>query len=322
MDHERLLQRKLRNNLQSALLIASMVLLCGYLAWVIGGWLVAWAVSLFVVVSYVLNPVASPGLIMSMYRGRPIRPEAAPRLYALLRELAARAGLERMPRLYYVPTRLLNAFTSGGRSDAAIAVSDGLLRRLDLRELAGVLAHEVSHVASGDTRVMALADLTSRVTGVLSLVGQVLLLINLPLVMFSEYALNWIPIIVMLAAPSLSALVQLALSRSREYEADRSAAALTGDPEGLAAALQKLEYMQGHWWERVFLPGQRIPDRSLLRTHPPTEERIQRLLELRRLEGWYSRRRLPGGGRSGDALRPVLAVPPMRPRWHLSGFWF
>lgn len=321
MNRERLLAHKLRNNLQSALLVATLALLCAYLAAILGGPTLAYLASIAVVALFFRNPAVSPRLVMGLYRGRPLAPTEAPRLYAILRELSRRAGLRWMPVLYLVPTRLLNAFTTGGPGDAAIALSDGLLRHMDLREIAGVLAHEVSHIANGDIRVMAFADLVSRITGLLSLAGQVLLLVSLPAWLVTDMEIPWIPILVLLAAPFVSAMVQLALSRNREYEADRSAAQLSGDPEGLASALTKLAYYQRTPWEQLFLPGRRVPDPSILRTHPPTEERVRRLLDLR------DRVALP------PAPREVYLTPaesfdflgdrlPLRPRWHIGGLWY
>jgi len=322
MNQERLFAHKRRNNLQSAILVLTLALLCAYLAALIGGPLVAWTALIGVVVLYFTNPAVSPRLIMNLYRGRPLAPEEAPQLYAVLWELSRRAGLDWMPVLYYVPTRLMNAFTTGGRKEAAIALSDGILRNMDLRELAGILAHEVSHIANGDIRVMAFADLVSRVTGLLSLAGQFLVLVSLPVWLIMDLDVPWIPILVLLAAPTLSAMVQLALSRSREYEADRSAAQLSSDPEGLAAALKKLEYYQRVRWEQLLLRSQRIPEPSLLRTHPPTEERVRRLLALREQE--RPLRTL------GDIVyvEPRAAVGfiadrlPLRPRWHIGGLWY
>ena len=92
----------------------------------------------------------------------------------------------------------------------------------------------------------------------------------------------WQFILVLIAASTVSAMLQLALSRNREFQADASAAAMTGDPLGLAGALQKIEGIQGGLWERIFLPGRRVPDPSLLRTHPNTNERVARLQQLAR----------------------------------------
>jgi heat shock protein HtpX len=319
VDTERLVAHRFQNTLQSLLLVGAMAALCAYLAWLIAGPLGAWLALGFVAFSYLLNPAASPRLAMALYHGQPIHPRSAPRLYAVLETLARRAGLTRLPALYYVPTRLMNAFTAGDSDNAAIALSDGLLRRMDLRELAGVLAHELSHIAHADTRVMAFADLTARVTGLLSVAGRFLLLLNLPLLLFSDYHIDWLPILVLLAAPTLSALVQLALSRSREYEADRGAAELTGDPEALASALEKMESAQGGLLERILLPGQRIPEPSLLRTHPPTRERVRRLLELR---GRPTRPIPQTFLAPRDPLAEFLARELGRPRWHRTGTWF
>jgi heat shock protein HtpX len=277
-----------------------------------------------VVVLYLTNPAASPRLVALLYPGRVLHPSEAPRHYAVLGELARRAGLPRMPRLYYIPSAVMNAFATGGRDDALIAVSDGLLRRLDLRELTGVLAHETGHIANGDLRVMAFADLVSRIAGVFSLAGQILLFLSLPALLLGAVDVPWLAILILLAAPTLSALVQLALSRNREYEADRSAAELTGDPAGLAAALDKLERVQGRFWEQILMPGRRVPAPSLLRTHPETGERIARLMDL-------VPRRLPavagplGGDGSGlfEALLDGRVRPPTRPpRRHLIGLWY
>ncbi len=317
MNPEPLLTHKLRNNLQTLLLLGILGLLCTYLAWFIGGPDFAWTALFLVFFLYLLNPAASPRWVLALYNGRPLSPAEAPELYEILEALAQRAGLAQVPRLYYLPTQLLNAFTVGTPDNAAVALSDGLLRRMNRRELIGVLAHEVSHLANGDTQVMALADLVSRITSLLSLIGQLLLWLNLPIWLFSQISLPWMPILIMVLAPSLSALVQLALSRNREYEADRSAAALSGDPEGLISALQKLEYDQRRRWEGFFLPGQRIPEPSLLRTHPPTEERIQRLRSLQAASS-------PTLGLFSDALGQdfLPQAPPRAPRWHPWGLWW
>ena len=227
------------------------------------------------------SPTASPQLVMRLYRARPISKNEAPQIYQALNELARKAGLNYLPAPYYLPTNVINAFAVGTREKSAIAITDGLIRTLDWRELVGVLAHEVSHIRNNDIRVMGLADMASRFTSMLSTIGQILLLLNLPLILFSEQHINWWAVSILLFAPQISALAQLGLSRVREYDADLNAAMLTGDPEGLARALVKLERSQFSLWRRVFMPGYRIPEPSLLRTHPPTEERIKRLHELK-----------------------------------------
>ncbi|KRT53623.1 zinc metalloprotease HtpX [endosymbiont of Ridgeia piscesae] len=274
-------QHALANRIQSLLLLVAMVSFLSLLGWVLWGVDGIFWLLLLGFVLLLFNPVASPWLIMRMYRATRLTSVKAPTLDSTLRELAHRAGLHRVPELFYVPSPMVNAFTVGSRNEAVIAVTDGLLRSLDTRETVGVLAHEVSHVRNNDMWVMGMADLFSRLTSLLSLLGQFLLLLNLPLIVMSNVSINWFAILLLIFAPNLSALAQLGLSRTREYEADLSAARLTGDPEGLANALVKIEQRSGSLLERLFLPGRRIPEPSLLRTHPPTKERVRRLMALK-----------------------------------------
>ncbi len=313
MDPSALALHRLRNHLQALLLVAFMGLLCAYLALLLGGTTLAWMTLVLVVFAYALNPVASPRLVMRLYRARRLSPGEAPQIRHLLALLSERAGLKRIPDLYYIPSQLMNAFSTGTERNAAIALSDALIRRLSIPELAGVLAHEISHIVNGDTRVMALADLTARVTSLLSLTGQFLLFLNLPLLLAGGYHIPWVPILVLVFAPTLSGLIQLALSRTREYEADRGAVALTGDPEALASALVKMEQQTSHLLEQLFLPGQRIPEPSLLRTHPRTADRIRRLMELR--HG-------PALDLTGLTRAHLAQDEPRAPRWHRSGLWY
>ena len=318
MDRQLLREHKLKNDLQQLGLLALLALLLGYLAWVVGGPPFAWGTLIGVALLYLVNPVASPRLVLGMYGARGLSRREVPRLYGILEELTERAGLERLPRLYYLPTRVMNAFATGRRQDAAIVLSDGLLRRLSLRELAGVLAHEVSHIANGDIQVMSFADTVSRITGLLGLLGQVLLVVSIPLVLLGLETLPLGALLVLLAGPTVSALAQLALSRNREYEADRSAAELSGDPAGLASALKKLERYQGRFWEQMMLPGRSLPDPSLLRTHPPTEERVARLLDL--VPARADTRLIGRTGR--EMLPPFERSPRTPPRWHVGGLWY
>lgn len=321
IDTDTWLQHAWRNRLQSLLLLAVMA---GFLALL--GWLLWGRDGLFVLVSVgvvavLANPAFSPWLIMRMYGARRLDHAEAPVLWRAMSELTARAGLASRPELFYVPSRMLNAFAVGTREQSAIAVTDGLLRQLALDELIGVLAHEVSHIRSNDLWVMGLADLFSRATSLLSLLGQFLLLLNLPLILFSQVMISWWAILLLIFAPNLSALAQLALSRTREYDADLNAARLTGNPEGLARALAKIERVQGGWLERVFLPGRRVPEPSLLRTHPETEARIARLMTLKpELKGadqaWTRRKTVPDvDALLGGRVRRV-------PHWHMNGLWY
>jgi heat shock protein HtpX len=322
MDYGILFRHKIGNLLQTLLLITGLGLLLGYLAWFIGGAPFAIAAFAVVIFAYALNPMLSPRLILRLFRGRELHAEDAPRLYMIFEALAERAGLERVPRLYYIPSDIMNSFSTGTRDNAAVAVSDGLLRRLSLQETAAVLAHEIAHVRNNDIRVMGFADLVGQLTRLLSFIGQLLLIINLPLLLFSDYRIEWLPILVLIFAPTLSALIQLALSRSREYEADLGAAQLTGDPEGLASALERMEQYQGRQLAQLLLPGQRLPDPSLLRSHPPTQERVRRLLSLRGRPSWEEILSIPLHTAYGDHHVRIIAPSRLRPRWHRSGLWY
>jgi heat shock protein HtpX len=322
MDSVRIAQQKLHNSLQSAILVGLMSGLTAYIAWVIGGVLTAVLALVMILVTFALAPKISPRLVLRMFRGRILDPREAPQLYAILRELAERAGLDRIPRLFYVPSDVMNAFAVGDRSGAVIALSDGILRRMSLMETAAVLAHETSHVAHNDLRVMGFADIADRFTRVMSLFGQILLVINLPLLLIGAVTISWVPILLLIFAPTLSALAQRALSRTREYNADLGAARLLGDPRPMASALAKMERVQGSFLEQLLGPGQRLPDPSLLRTHPPTEERIRRLLELSESEAFRGRAERPLRVTLEPRHGPRLAHTPIPPRWHITGTWY
>lgn len=319
IDREVWQQHDWLNRLQSLVLLAAMggfLALLGWLLW--GG---AGVVMLLVmgVIGVLVNPSVSPRWVMRLYGARRIVPDQAPALWSAVARLGQRAGLPSSPELYYVPSRTLNAFAVGTREHSAIAVTDGLLRELSLRELVGVLAHEVSHVRNNDLWVMGLADMFSRATSMLSLLGQFLLILSLPLMLFSAAPIDWFAILLLILAPSISALAQLALSRTREYHADLNAARLTGDPDGLASALTRIERGQGGWWESILLPGRRVPEPSLLRTHPETGDRVARLLTLRSA---LAGAEVPLFRETAPDAPTIFGEPVIRPpRWHVSGLW-
>ncbi len=280
MNRKRLSAHKLNNLLQSVSLLGGMAALVALLGWLLAGADgVLWAVIIGVLILW-LSPRASPRLTLRWYGARALSRTEALGLYTLTDTLAERAQLPVAPELYYAPTPAMNAFAVGHRHQPAIAVTDGLLRNLSQRELAGVLAHEISHIRSNDIWVMTLADTVSRLTGGLALMGQLLLFINLPLLLFGTAAISWWAIFLLLFAPTISLLLQLALSRTREFDADMDAVETTGDPLGLASALRKLDHHQRGLWQRLFFPGRRTRDSWILSTHPSSEERIRRLTEI------------------------------------------
>lgn len=279
LDRKTLEQRRASNALHSLALLGLLALVPLSLAAILGGWLLVGLVIGVLVFIYFNNPLSRPEVMERMLGGTPIPVDQAPELYALLRELAARAGLPVVPALIYLPTRGLNAMTTGPVHRPVIAVSAGLLQSMSRAELAGILAHEISHIRGSDIRLMQFAGLMSGVTGWLAASGQLLVIINLPLYILGISYLNWWVVLLLILAPGFHALCQLALSRTREYDADAYAAELLGDPAPLISALTRLEYAGFSPFEYVLGSAQR-KDSVLLSTHPPTRERIERLRDL------------------------------------------
>ncbi|MBN1248863.1 MAG: M48 family metalloprotease, partial [Anaerolineae bacterium] len=277
---------------------------------------VVWAVTAAIPILLIGQRV-SPQLMLRLYGARAIPAQGAPTLYRLVQSLSDRADLPRPPQLYYIPSPMMNAFSVGSRQDAALGITDGMLRNLSQRELVGVLAHEIAHIRDNDMRVMGFADMISRITGFLARMGQLLLFSNLPMLMMGRPTFSWAGVLLLIVAPTLTGMLQLALSRTREFQADLTAARLTGDPEGLASALRKLEHNQAGLLGRILLPNYRRPNPSLFRTHPHTDERIERLLSLRE----PSRPRITEEIRGEVELPNNLPQPRRDPRWYVTGVW-
>jgi len=232
----------------------------------------------------------SDRIVLSMYRAQPLSEEQAPDLFRIVRELAAGAHMP-MPRVYLIPTDSPNAFATGRSPEhAAVAVTEGILRLLTLDELRGVLAHELSHVRNRDTLISAIA---ATLAGVVMMVARMAQWAALFGGMRRDDrdegggALGFLAMIIV--APVAAMLIQLAISRSREYEADATGARLSHAPEALASALQKIAVASGrvplpagpataHLWIVNPLRGSWLA--NLFSTHPPTEERIRRLRSM------------------------------------------
>ena len=276
------LRRHRRDNLlQTALLLGGLGLLLAVVGFVVAGRLGAGMALGIAAILAVVGPGVSPRIVLRLARARPFSRAASPDLFAVGEELSRRAGLRRAPSLHYVPSRDLNAFAVGRGDDAALAVTDGLLRTLDGSELAAVLAHEIGHVKNDDTRVMSLAGMVTRTTASLASAAQFLLPFTFLFALGGLVSLRFmVGLGILLFAPTIAAMMQLALSRSREFDADLEAAELTGRPEWLASALDKMDRKQGGWFERLFFRRETTSAPAWLRTHPTTEERVERLLEL------------------------------------------
>ena len=225
-------------------------------------------------------------LAIKAARARPVTEDEMPEYYAVVRELTEKAGRP-MPKLYVTPDQQPNAFATGRNPEhAAVAVTAGILQILDWDELRGVLAHEISHVGNRDILIGSVAAAIA--------MGITLLATWLRFAAFfgggnRDDDSNPIALLAMaILAPVAAFLLQMAISRSREYEADRSGARLIGDGEPLARALQKLELGAqripmdidpAHASEFIVNPlsGRKMSFASLWRTHPATEDRVARL---------------------------------------------
>ncbi len=277
------ISRKWLNFLQSVLIMAVMSGMLGLLGWLIAGSIgVLWAFFTGGTVLLASSLFSAWPMVLRMYNARFLSPEQAPELYSILLQISRKAGLYRNPALFYIPGPAINAFSVGNRKNPVIAVTQGLLRSLNSREIRAVLAHEVSHIRNNDIRIMTIADAVSRLTALLALGGQILLFINLPLILMQGYHVSWWIIAVLVLAPTMSTIMQLALSRTREFAADMDAAMITSDPMGLAQALTKLEYHSVDWIMGILRPGKKPDIPSVLRTHPKTKDRINRLIALSR----------------------------------------
>jgi heat shock protein HtpX len=228
----------------------------------------------------------SDKIAVAAARAKPVSPEEAPRLYEIVGELTRRDGLP-MPRLYVSPEAQPNAFATGrGPNKAVVCVTQGILGVLDDDELRGVLAHELSHVKNRDVLIGSVA---AAVALAITFVARIAMFSAIFGGRDSEGAGNAIGLLAMaILAPIAAGLLQMALSRSREYQADASGAHLIGDGEPLARALQKIEAaakrtpMDVNPAEATAyivnpLTGRKVNFANLFSTHPPTEERIARL---------------------------------------------
>jgi heat shock protein HtpX len=154
-----------------------------------------------------------------------------------------------------------------------------LVRALERRELAGVLAHELSHIRHRDLTFFRIVEVVAMITVVIARVGWIMLIVFLPLALASSASVPITVLAVLLAAPVLSVALQFGLARAREYAADLGAVELTGDPEALAIALERIDNI-GKSYVHQMLPVPRKRDSSVFRTHPPTDRRVARLRAL------------------------------------------
>ncbi len=276
------------NWVKTAVLMAAITALFGAVGGAMGGRTGMLLALGFALVSNFFAYWFSDKLVLRMYNAQEVDESSAPQFYRMVRELAERAGLP-MPRVYLIEEEAPNAFATGRNpQNAAVAATTGILRVLSARELRGVMAHELSHVKHRDILISTISA---------TMAGAISALANFALLFGGRDAegrpANPIAgILIALLAPLAGALIQMAISRAREFEADRGGAEISGDPQALASALDKINrYAQGIPLDAA----ERHPEtaqmmivnplsggglRGLFSTHPSTEERIRRLMAM------------------------------------------
>jgi heat shock protein HtpX len=279
------------NWFKTALLMAAIMALFGVVGGMIGGESGMLLALVFGGAMNVFSYWFSDKMVLKMYNAREVDETSAPQFYGMVRELAQRAGLP-MPRVYLIDEDQPNAFATGRNPEhAAVAATTGILQLLSARELRGVMAHELAHVAHRD---ILISTVSATMAGAISALANFAML-------FGGRSDDGRPanplagIAVALLAPLAATLIQMAISRAREYEADRGGAEVSGDPHALADALAKIQmYAEG----RIPLaPAEAHPEtaqmmilnplsgggiQGLFSTHPPTAERIARLRAMAR----------------------------------------
>jgi len=233
----------------------------------------------------------SDKIAIKMTRSRPLSKQEAPEVYEIVSRLSNKARLP-MPDIYLTPSSQPNAFATGRNpSHAAVAVTQGIIQLLNKEELEGVIAHELAHIKNRDTLISTIAAVMAGALAFLARMGRFRMLFGGRRSRNGGGAGALLQILALVFAPLAAILIKMAISRSREYLADQSGANISGNPEGLASALQKMQYqVQGHEMKvneaaaHMFILNPlsaRNGMAKLFSTHPPVEERVKRLKNLR-----------------------------------------
>lgn len=309
------------NVMRTAMLLAAMTALFMGLGYLIGG---AQGMMIALLVAVVTNAIGywnSDTIVLRMHGARQVDAATFPELHAVVGRLARAAGLP-MPKVYVIDNAQPNAFATGRNPEnAAVAATSGLLNSLSQEEIEAVMAHEIAHVRNRDTLLMTI---TATFAGAISMLGNMALFMggnrNSPIGMLGTIA-------AIVVAPLAATIVQMAISRTREYAADRLAAELTGRPMALASALAKIARLAGR---QVNMPAQRNPATAhmfiinplngeradnLFSTHPATENRIaalQGIAEEMRLDGPAGRQALPDSAGPWTDGAPPRHTDPVR----------
>ncbi len=315
------------NTMRTAMLMAAMTALLGVCGYLIGGPTMLVIALGFAAVSNLIAFWNADKIVLRMHGARQVDARSAPELHGIVAELAQRADLP-IPKVYLIETDQPNAFATGRNPEnAAVAVTTGLLRILSREELAGVMAHELAHVKNRDTLTMTV---TATIAGAVSALANMAMFASL----FGGNDNRSSPfgaigaLIVMIMGPLAAAMVQMAISRTREYSADRMGGEICGNPLWLASALEKLQAgasridnvaaernpATAHMFIVNPLHANRMD--GLFTTHPKTENRIAALIELAREMGVGPGSRAAPPPSSGSASNPTRAsrIPTTRRR--------
>jgi len=279
----------LGNWLKTSILMAGIVALFGMVGAALGG---AGGMVIALAIAAAMNVYAywfSDKMVLRMYNAREVDAQSAPKFYGMVKELAANAGLP-MPRVYLIDEAQPNAFATGRNPEnAAVAATTGIMQILSERELRGVMAHELAHVKHRDTLI---STISATIAGAISSIAQFGMLFSGGHHGREGGVHPAVAILIMILAPIAAMLIQMAISRSREFEADRAGAEISGDPGALASALQKihgyahrvpLEAAEQHpetAQMMIINPLSAEGIKGLFSTHPQTEERVARLMAM------------------------------------------
>lgn len=275
------------NLFKTAILMAAITALFGVLGLAMGGTQGMMLALAFALVMNFFSYWFSDTMVLKMYRAKQVDASSAPQFYRMIEELAAKAQLP-MPRVYLIEEDAPNAFATGRNPQhAAVAATTGIVRALSERELRGVMAHELAHVKHRDILISTISA---------TMAGAISALANFAMFFGGRDSQGRSNIVASLAmmilAPLAASLIQMAISRAREFEADRGGAEISGDPEALASALKKIEaYSKGTPFPTaeahpataqmmIMNPLSGSGLAGLFSTHPRTEERVQRLMAM------------------------------------------
>jgi heat shock protein HtpX len=278
------------NTVKTALLLGALTGLLMLIGGLIGGRGGVYIAFIFALILNFGSYWFSDKIVLKMYKAQEVSETAAPDLYSIVRNLALKAALP-MPRIYIIPEETANAFATGRNAEhAVVAVTEGIMRILNKEELEGVIAHELSHIKNGDMLIASIAATIAGAIGMLATMAQWAAIFGGGHSDDDDHG-GIIGLIAMaIFAPLAAIIIQMAISRSREYMADASGARITKNPYGLATALEKLTKASqlipmnanpstAHLF--IVNPLTRKSLMNLFSTHPPLEERIARLRSMK-----------------------------------------